>query len=115
MSKTSTFLGIATGVGIAVYVAAGTALLVAARLADVGEEQAYHSDRTEAAVRQIHRSLMQCPNYRGLFAEERAKEIEDIASLVVKAMIKQIDPLYQQDALDHALNNIVHFCSEELP
>ena len=113
MSFTNTLKGLAVGAGAAIAVTASLGLLIAGRLGDVAAEQAYHNDRTYSAVRRMHRTLMQDANYRRLFPEERAKELSFIASLVVHAMIGQVDPLYQKNAINHALDNLVKICSEE--
>lgn len=106
--------GMAVGCAASVAVVTSVALLVSARLGDVRELQAYHCNRTRSAVRRIHLSLMQGDNYRRLFPQERADEIRSIASYVVHAMVVQVDTLYQQDAIDYALNNLTQICSEEL-
>lgn len=113
MSFTSVVKGMAIGCAASVAVVSSIALLVSARLSDVRELQIYHSNRTRGAVRRLHISLMQCDNYRRLFPEERADEIRAMASFVVHAMVKQVDPLYQQTAIDFALNNLIQICSEE--
>jgi hypothetical protein len=106
--------GMAIGCAASVAMVASIALLVSARLGDVRELQTYHCNRTREAVRRMHLSLMQGDNYRRLFPQERADEIRSMASLVVHAMVVQVDPLYQQDAIDFALNNLTQICSEEL-
>lgn len=106
--------GMAVGCVASVAMVTSIALLVSARLGDVREMQVYHCNRTRSAVRRLHMSLMQCDNYRRLFPEERADEIRSMATLVVNAMVVQVDEIYQQDAIDFALNNLIQICSEEL-
>lgn len=114
MSITQIAKGMAVGCVASVAVVASVALLVAARLGDVREMQIHHCNCMYNAVRRIHISLMQCDNYRRLFPEERADEIRSVVTFVVKSMATQIDEIYQKNAIESALNNLINICSEEI-